>query len=293
MERTAVKAMNKTEMKAFCKIKYSFKSLRLAMIMLVIASSIGCVFGRTEAPHFDDRTVGWLPKLKLTVEFGLEELDAENSELWRGNIPFTPYSFDKKLSEDNIMDAATEAIKLNLGEAHSAVGAEYELIEKDASFAGNTIGVLTDSILVLFASNTGRLKFCADLNDQVDLKMKSKEALQLTVDLAGLSSSALCELQALSSFNEPVVKPSIGDIKLPLTAQGAFDISVGMDVGSWNGSSRLAATGGAFRVYTSEASNALFVVTNTYVQAFDAETGKLLMMSNYGGGYGMDESSRA
>ncbi|MBR3297790.1 MAG: hypothetical protein IKI64_01155 [Clostridia bacterium] len=272
------------------------KSIWLAMIIPFILASAGCVFGRTEAPYLDDRTEGWQPRLTLKTEFGPDELDAEASELWKNIIHFIPYSFGGEVSKDNVIVAASEAIKLNLDEAYAAIGTEYELIEKNDSFSKNTIGILTDSTLVLFAADTGRLKFCADLKDRSALKMNSDGALLLTIDAAQLSSSALRELQKHSSFNDPVVKPSTCGVTLPLTAQGAFDISLGMDVKSWNGSSRLAATGGAFKVYRSEASNALFVATNTYIQAFDVDTGEMLLMLPYetigNCRYGHDESTR-
>ena len=68
---------------------------------------------------------------------------------------------------------------------------------------------------------------------------------------------------------------------LPLTAEGAYKRSVDTrDL--WPPSTKIGgATGGAFKVYYSENSNAMFVVANTYIQAFDVETGKLLFMDHY------------
>ncbi len=280
----------------------SFKSkqrscaVRLLAVLAFAAAIMGCVCGKDREPYLDDRTEGWQPRLTLKVKFWPDELDAEASELWSNMIRFVPYSFGGEVSNDNIMAAAAEAIKLNLGEDYAAIDTGYELIEKNASFSKNTIGVLTDSILVLFASSTGRLKFCANLKDLPMMKMNSEGALLFSLDAAQLSASELCELQKRSSFNDLVVKPSLAGIALPLTAQGAFAVSLGMDVKSWNGSSRLAATGGAFKVYRSERSNALFVVTNTYIQAFDIATGKMLLMSPFdtkaNGRFGCDESTR-
>lgn len=118
------------------------------------------------------------------------------------------------------------------------------------------------------------------------------------VNAALLSADELREIQITADCMEipAYAEPDLSSVVLPLTAQGAFDISVGMNVKKWYGTTPLAMTQGPFCVYYSEVSNALFVVTNTYIQAFDKETGELLMMHRYGKGswnrdvWGKDQS---
>lgn len=43
------------------------KSIWLAMIIPFILASVGCVFGRTEAPYLDDYTERRMPKITPTV----------------------------------------------------------------------------------------------------------------------------------------------------------------------------------------------------------------------------------
>lgn len=112
------------------------------------------------------------------------------------------------------------------------------------------------------------------------------ESINVTADLALMTADELSEIQQTADCIKPLdyYKPDTSGITLPLTAQGAFELSLRMKVNEWNGTTRFAATQGPFYVYYSKASNALFVVTNTYVQAFDVETGALLLMHSYGEG---------
>jgi|GEM_PF-3070754 len=274
----------------------------IASLLFTLIMLTGCVIGKSEEPYLEDRTQGWKPKLTYYAEFPLWKLEAEDSELWTDIIDFKPFTFAEKLTKENFSNAAEEALRLNFGEAYNDIGGSYELVEVD-----NTMGFITDDYVVVFDTETGKLKFCADI-EHTDVLKKQLDSLRLTIDLAELSAAELREIDdACGMIEGPpyptnvigvLKRPEVGDTPLPLAAEGAYALSVGMDVKSWGGSTPLAATGGAFKVYSGEASNTLFVVTNTYVQAFDVESGELILMCRYfSGGLGIradgkDESQK-
>ncbi len=252
------------------------KTVILVMLVSLTFGLCGCVIGYIEEPYLDDRTEGWNPQLIINVDFLLDELDAEASVLWKAILDFKPYTYPEKVSVENFDKAADEAIKLNLNKPYSETCKDSEIVDY-----GNVVGIINDSVVVVFASSTGRLKFCADITNHSELS-RHLEYLQFTANAASLTADELAEIQRASGFENAPSRVDLKAVSLPLTAQGAYDLSVNMDVKSWHGSSRLAATGGPFRVYYSNVSDAFFVVTNTYIQAFEASTGELLLMHSYG-----------
>ena len=264
-------------------IKTVFCFLLLSLIVLLC----GCVIGFTEEPYLDDRTEGWMPRIVLNVDFNLQDLDFEASELWPAILDFKPYTHPESVTDKNFSKAADEAVKLNLGSGFDENWKNCKPITRES-----VIGFINEDAAVVFDSDSGRLMFCAALKEQPALSKHLTEYLRLTVDAASLTANQLSEIHRVSGFLKADSKVKLEEVTLPLSAQGAFDLSVDMNVKSWGGTTPLAGTGGAFRVYYSENSNAMFVVTNTYVQAFDVETGKLLLMSSMGGKTrdGADES---
>lgn len=252
------------------------KAITVVILFLIVTSLCGCVLGRAGEPYLDDRTEGWDPLLTLCVDFTLDRLDAETSELWHEIIDFKAYTYPDKLTKDNFSKAADEAMKINLGDSFSEIGKAHEVVD-----LRNVYGFINNDAIVVFDSGTGRLKFCADLTNNSALKEQFGNLL-LSVNAADLTASQLAEIQKVSGYDDAPSRVDLKNISLPLTAQGAYELSVNMDVKTWHGSSRLAATGGAFRIYYSAASDAFFVVTNTYIQALEKSTGELLLMHSYG-----------
>ena len=253
-----------------------FKAVTLILLLSFIMCLSGCVIGTPEEPYFEDRTTGWRPNLTLKAVFNIDDLDAEDSDLWAELIDFIPFTYSESVTDKNFGKAADEAMAANLGSSFTEIGKAHKTVVYE-----NAIGFINSNAAVVFDPNTGRLKFCADLTKTDALKEQNGNLL-LSVNAAELTSAQLEEIQNAAGWEDASQKVDLTDVTLPLTAQGAYDLSVAMDVRSWNGSSRLASTGGAFRVYWSDTSGAFFVVTNTYIQAFEASTGKLLLMHSYG-----------
>lgn len=254
-----------------------FLKLFTALILLAAMMLSGCFTRCTPDPYLVDRTEGWEPVLTLKVDFSFGNVDANSSALWDEFLDFKPYSAHEYLTEENFWPAAQEAMRLNLGDPHEELRGNTEVINE-----GGAIGFVTDRFAVVFDRPSGKLLFCADFEKTDCLSRHNSDGVQLTVNAAALDPAQLEEIHKVSGFEFASSELEIKDVSLPLTAQGAFDLSVSMDVKSWGGSTPLASTGGAFYVYYSEVSNAMFVVANTYIQAFDVASGKLLMMSSYG-----------
>ena len=251
-----------------------------ALIMVLLTAIVffgGCVFSKPAAPYLEDRTVGWKPELLVTLYYNEYELDADGSSLWQSVIDFKPFTYSEELTAESFPFAAEEALKLNLGEGFSGLNNNYDLYDSQ-----NTMGFISKELAVLFETDTGRLMFCANIASNSSLSIDNVGNLMLTVDVAGLTASQLDEINQKSNYRDYGSRVHLEEATLPLTAKGAYDLSVGMDLVHTGGSPRLNCTGGAFRVYYSDVSDAFFVVTNTYIQAFDVSTGKLLMMNSYG-----------
>ena len=255
----------------------------ILVLLAMIVFTGGCVCSKPAAPYLEDRTVGWKPELLVTLYYNEYELDANGSSLWQSVIDFKPFVFSGQLTAESFPLAAEEAMKLNFGEDFFGLNINYELYN-----LLNTIGFITEEAAVLFETDTGRLMFCANIESNSALSIDNVGNLMLTVDAAGLTASQLDEINQKSNYRDYGSRVHLEEATLPLTAKGAYDLSVGMDLVHTGGSPRLSITGGAFLVYYSDVSDAFFVVTNTYIQAFDVSTGKLLMMNSYGS-VGADE----
>lgn len=278
-----------------------YKSNVIIIISMLLALLIGagCVIGASEESYLDDRTEGWTPKLMLKVKFQPEYIDANSSLFWSDLIDFKAYTFPNELTEETLPQAAEEALRLNYGESFAGIGKKYEILESfRPNSANNVIYLISKEAVAVFEKNTGKLLFCADFRLSGSLS-KSISQVELEVDLVSLNSDMLNEIQRAGDCMNANIMPDIMSVTLPLDAQGAYDLSIGMNVKSWNGTTRLAATGGRFAVYFAPKSNAFFVVTNTYIQAFDRDSGSLLLMHSYGTGtwgihyWGQDESFKS
>lgn len=255
-----------------------FLKLFTALILLAAMMLSGCFTRCTPDPYLVDRTEGWEPVLTLKVDFGFGKVYAGASPLCDEFLDFKPYSAHEYLTEENFWPAAQEAMRLNLGDPHEELRGNTEVINE-----GGAIGFVTDRFAVVFDRPSGKLLFCADFEKTECLSRHNSDGVQLTVNAASLTADQLSELMRISNYYDIASELNLKGVELPLTAQGAFELSVGMDVKHWHGNGhRFYTTGGAFYVYYSEVSNAMFVVANTYIQAFDVASGKLLMMSSYG-----------
>lgn len=254
--------------------KYTHCIIGIWIIATLALALTGCACTKASDPYLVDRTEGWQANTTLVLSYKPSDLDAEYSKVWNELLNFVPYSFQGELSQQTFQQAAIEAIRLNFGESAANTIGNHDVNVKSEKGTGikEVLYSLSDEYIIVFDANTGRLKFCADLRNSEMLNSYSGsdfDVLLLSINIASLSPAALKELQGsadcidFSSVDYP--EPDANSLSLPLTAKGAYDLSVGMDVKHWHGSShRFSATGGAFAVYRSLDGESLIVITNTY-----------------------------
>lgn len=251
------------------RIKFSF--ITIVAAYLILSALVGCECSWSEDPYLEDRTEGWEPAIMVNVPFRFDQLDAESGELWNDIIEFKPYCYGQRITNANFWKAVAEVLKLYLVDAHR----EFTIPNKPESRDGKT-GFINNDFAIVFEDETGRLVFFADIKNNPQLTYKDSKLI-LTIDVAKLNATQLAELHSIHDARivEKPFHPRVLGISLPLTAEGAYEISLNMGVKKWK---YLGRTGGAFKVYSSERSNTMLVVANTYVQAFDINSGKMIMM---------------
>lgn len=262
----------------------------LAVVLIVPLLFAGCVIGKGIDPYLVDRTEGWEPKVMPISSVLIYDIDENDSALWRYLTGFTPFVFENGVSKENLSAAMDAAYRLNYGTDAGVIGSEIKVYETESSLGKKVIVGMTDSVVTVFNQETGALNACIDFRRNECISYYTETNVRVTANIADLDKGQLKEFgrdpfEAYDLDDLPIA-PDISGAELPLNAKEVFDISVGMNVKKWYGSSWIASTGGAFTVYYAEKSDCLILCTNTYVQAFDRETGELLMMHNFGGTLG-------
>lgn len=271
-------------------MKKRTKGCLIALVALPIALFIGvcivlkcCAATGEPAPlYMVDRTEGWEPSFPATAMTSVCILDANEGsfEAWKALLVPRPVEPLGQVEEAQVETYAERALRDAFGEAYLDMGGRSATVSESSS--GSAWIYQNGPVLVAFDKATGEVWACVDMRLQPHIEVRDTTSVRYTCQMEKLNREELLRFGSAASELPAHLRPDTAHIELPLDAQGAYEL------GEWTAveicrkqPAKVGRTGGALYIYYCEASDAYFIVNDTFIQALAREDGEQLLLWFY------------